>query len=1021
MNWVGGTLSRLRGRDDKKIQREFFEKKRYEKNLDSIPIGMQSPTKKIELAISQDLLSLQTVLHTHSESNNRLYKQFKHPNMLDLKPKLGIKRTISYDFLQESVLNEKKHRNEGFQDLETPSNFLDIKKWRGEYKQSRALGLSKANSCLRQFQVSEQNVFQREGVDYCEKETIYPNEEHNCDSIIDEVVAVESEDNNDVNRENESYIQWNKKVSKEEPNNATGNSKWLEFLYGKNNANRGEIIAETTQTDQTTHNSIVKQSLVSTNPTTSIIPQRFIKEHGSEDLMEFERESIFRSKPGYSEDPFYLTLSSNRDSFKGYKRPRIDTCSSGLAVHKVNSDQYTGFLDESVFATPTEVNITRPDGNLTENPLPYFNNSGMKSIREFIQDKTAKYDKYHDALTDEELMENSDEDSSEGETIVNIPKVNSGKSRFVVPFVKKEPSPKLVPAPIEEKPQTSKSYDRFLQSLVAPNNSMENKANISSTEKVQNVDYNSLEETNHPLLQNNDNINSLMMPIAEWKAKELAIEINSPVAKDLVEEHCYEPVTGEDKGILNDGSYVLECNGNADEYLVRNNDNSAEKTVSTHLEADTNMSETNSDIQLVRDENNIGLVSNSSQLLDNESNGKRNEPIILEQYNNYGEKKTGNNVCKTDTQNMDDCVKIEHRFVENENEIETKSISEETNLETNAIIRDTDNDILDSPNEIAATTNNDSTNIMSEITELQADSDPIMETLNPDLLCNEDSNKNNGITSYTQEVVSEETSHIIGSDSNQNHGTQQEPNHKQEVGSGGNSQTFINGENNTKKDRIEQEQVSEDTSEITDNENNTNKEVIQDCIQDPVSEETNKITNCVDIQEVGSEEVKPNENIESDNSSIEIAELDASEESCIPGVQETIVTFMDVSVQYSQQDKNVGPIPVTEGKDCQTCLESIEKEPQLVDHQTQTEEHIQKINILDITKSKKIQTEELTHNSIGNQTDILLIEFPITSDNEQIINTNDKLTQAEYENYIIYQQQIIRALQEESKLKYPLQ
>ena len=173
MNWVGGTLSRLRGRDDKKIQREFFEKKRYEKTLDTIPVGMQSPTKKKELAISQDLLSLHTVLQTHSETNNRLYKQFKHPNVLDLKQKAGVKRTISFDLMQEPVLNEMFHtRTEGFQDLETPTCLLDVKKWRGEYKQGKTLGMSKAALCLRQFQEQEQIVFQREGVEECGKENI---------------------------------------------------------------------------------------------------------------------------------------------------------------------------------------------------------------------------------------------------------------------------------------------------------------------------------------------------------------------------------------------------------------------------------------------------------------------------------------------------------------------------------------------------------------------------------------------------------------------------------------------------------------------------------------------------------------------------------------------------------------------------------------------------------------------------------------------------------------------------------
>ena len=204
MNWVGGTLSRLRGRDDKKIQREFFEKKRYEKTLDSFPVGMQSPTKKKELAISQDLLSLHTVLQTHSETNNRLHKQFKHPNMLDLKPKAGLKRTISFDLMPEPVLNEKYHtRSEGFQDLETPTSLLDVKKWRGEYKQGKTLGMSKAAPCLRQFQELEQAVFQREGVDECGKENIPPTEGQ---AMQEQVALMEMGEREDNKRESSKLV-----------------------------------------------------------------------------------------------------------------------------------------------------------------------------------------------------------------------------------------------------------------------------------------------------------------------------------------------------------------------------------------------------------------------------------------------------------------------------------------------------------------------------------------------------------------------------------------------------------------------------------------------------------------------------------------------------------------------------------------------------------------------------------------------------------------------------------------------
>ena len=166
-------MSRIRGRDDKKIQKEFFEKKRYEKTLDTIPLGLQSPTKKKEQSISQDLLSLQTVLQTHREDNNRTNKPLKQPNKLDLRPKVGQKRTSSHEVMQGGEGSERSQMSEGFQNLETPTSFLDLKRWRGENKPYKTLGMCKVTN-LRHFQELEQTVYRREGVEVeSEKENVH--------------------------------------------------------------------------------------------------------------------------------------------------------------------------------------------------------------------------------------------------------------------------------------------------------------------------------------------------------------------------------------------------------------------------------------------------------------------------------------------------------------------------------------------------------------------------------------------------------------------------------------------------------------------------------------------------------------------------------------------------------------------------------------------------------------------------------------------------------------------------------
>ncbi|XP_057296947.1 uncharacterized protein C12orf40-like [Hydractinia symbiolongicarpus] len=84
MNWVGGVRSRLRKKNDKKIQQQFFEQKRQEKKY-----GIKrkfSPKKTEGFSIGQDMLSLQTVLKAHDSDLKKkgVYIEPKKPRHVDL-------------------------------------------------------------------------------------------------------------------------------------------------------------------------------------------------------------------------------------------------------------------------------------------------------------------------------------------------------------------------------------------------------------------------------------------------------------------------------------------------------------------------------------------------------------------------------------------------------------------------------------------------------------------------------------------------------------------------------------------------------------------------------------------------------------------------------------------------------------------------------------------------------------------------------------------------------------------------
>ena len=728
-------------------------------------------------------------------------------------------------------------------------------------------------------------------------------------------------------------VQWNSRVC-EESQKAPGNSKWLEFLYGTNKTN-----SKPTQplSDNQPTNHIIKYPAVQLPPlylntNLSDIPKQptgNIDVYNTEDLMEFEREKIIRRQPGQSEDPFYLTLTSNRDSFKGYKRPRIDPTisSSGSSVVNEMKDKLGGFLEESVFATPTDDSILRSDGMLTENP--YSNSSGMRSIKDFIANKTLKYDQLHDALTDEEMEEidSSAEDSENTQTTNNISTVVPTKSRFVVPFAIKEQSPIPLDIPKEEQ----KSYDRFLKSLVAPD--AECGSGLISEAK-------SAEDANIPQ-SINEEIDSLMMPILKWKEK---VIIDNKYSENSIEsipvecDECDKQVDKESTTNTSAGNSTTEhqC---YEESIVRENSNTAEKSV---IEAELN--EKGIDVVEI-DENSADLMSgNNTQDSSNELIGE-SFVVRLEDQNNITVEPKLNQI-ETINGSVEE-IKIDHALGQSYN---VKEISASppgaTQLETGSVIEETNERLTEVPEEI--------------------------NTIEP------------------VEIATDET----------------ETNELELINNSQMEVDMIPEEIATCEPREEDESVV-------------------------ISNSINKSTNQDECTQESEQIVTPNNEMEYSDTNTD----------CIRKESSTICSTLDTGVQYSQQsqgktaeDKGVDCTPATESKECQIILqvndgecqtssfvtdeecqtdfdysEPIEKSRNIESREIQTEEEIVS-KIEEKLTNQYTQTEEITHSNNGSQTDILLIRFPIEGKEQNNYEQND------YENFILYQQQIIKALQRELEM-----
>ncbi|XP_001628298.2 uncharacterized protein LOC5507686 [Nematostella vectensis] len=81
MNWVGGARNRVKLKHERKIQKEFFERKRHAKKV--FRIKCRSPDGRGKRGISQDLLALNTVISAHDKPVNTIGKP-RLPQKIDM-------------------------------------------------------------------------------------------------------------------------------------------------------------------------------------------------------------------------------------------------------------------------------------------------------------------------------------------------------------------------------------------------------------------------------------------------------------------------------------------------------------------------------------------------------------------------------------------------------------------------------------------------------------------------------------------------------------------------------------------------------------------------------------------------------------------------------------------------------------------------------------------------------------------------------------------------------------------------
>ncbi|XP_061187765.1 uncharacterized protein LOC133195827 isoform X2 [Saccostrea echinata] len=123
MNWMGGARSRIKQQGDKKIQKQFFERKRLMKRNENLNPGFQTPLGR-KSAISQDIKSFCLLEQMHSSSKEMLSTRENPRPVRKIEmnmPKISRKRMTHHSSLGSSppfntpsklLLMEPKHQRD---------------------------------------------------------------------------------------------------------------------------------------------------------------------------------------------------------------------------------------------------------------------------------------------------------------------------------------------------------------------------------------------------------------------------------------------------------------------------------------------------------------------------------------------------------------------------------------------------------------------------------------------------------------------------------------------------------------------------------------------------------------------------------------------------------------------------------------------------------------------------------------------------------------------------------------------